>query len=72
MRNTAFSVVEFLLLTASLPAFSHAGHDHAHWAASLLHFLFYGSLIAAVAACTFAAWKQLHRHREQKSAEQNV
>ncbi len=51
-------VMQSLLLTmASLPAFAHQGHDHGHWTSSMMHVLFYGSILAAVAALTFAATK---------------
>lgn len=47
----------------SLPLFAHEGHDHAHWSAAYLHLLFYGAIIAVVAAFSFSFYKRAKRNK---------
>ena len=54
----------WLTVTAVCCCFSvlaHEGHDHGHWTAGILHFLFYASLVAAAGAIVFAVAKKLSK-----------
>ena len=53
-KYVKYTMQSLLLTTASLPAFAHPGHSHTDMSSGLMHVLFYGSVLAAAAALTYA------------------
>ncbi|TMO82337.1 hypothetical protein CWC16_00815 [Pseudoalteromonas sp. S3776] len=57
------NLLVIFIAMVSLPLLAHEGHDHAHWSAGYLHLLFYGAIIAVVAAFSFSFYKRVKRNK---------
>lgn len=68
MSKKFFLRLQLVIVTAMFSSvlYAHPGHDHHHWTSFFLHVLFYASLAAAVAACGFAFYKAVVRHRTSR------
>lgn len=59
MKNRFFIAVASLFLSLMTPAHGHAGHDHNHWSADLLHYAFYISMAAMIIVVMYCMVKLL-------------
>ncbi len=61
----AASMALMALLLTSTSAMAHPGHDHAANESMLMHVLFYGAIVAAVAVAVWFAYRQINKQSDK-------
>ncbi|MEQ3651972.1 MAG: hypothetical protein ABNH21_09905 [Glaciecola sp.] len=62
---TTLTVI-MMSITASFFASAHSGHDHDHWNSSLIHILFYASIVGVASVLAYIAYKRFNKAKTSK------
>ncbi len=55
-----------IALAYSPLALSHPGHDHSHWAADSVHFIYAAAIVGVIAVAAFALKKALSKNDKKE------
>ena len=59
----AFALLSMLLLSSV--ALAHSGHDHSHVSSMALHVMFYGAVVAVIAAAGYFSFKAIAKKSDK-------